>query len=110
MPGYPLAGRRLDDGFFDVVVENDGLVHARLSRPDGFVVDLWAEPVFAFWQVYTGDKRAAAYARRGIAVEPMTAAPNAFNNHQGLLILAPGESFSAAWGVTLRPADADGRA
>lgn len=109
LDGYPLAGRRLDDGFFDVVVENDGLAHARLSRPDGFVVDLWAEPVFAFWQVYTGDKRAAAYARRGVAVEPMTAAPNAFNNHQGLLILAPGESFSAAWGVTLRPADADGR-
>ncbi|MBX6371804.1 MAG: aldose epimerase [Acidothermus sp.] len=97
--GMTLAGRRLDDAFLSATPAADGFVHARLDRPDGYAIDLWAEPVFAYWQVYTGDKRPPALARRGVAVEPMTAAPNAFNNRLGLRVLAAGEEFKARWGV-----------
>ncbi|WRS30675.1 aldose-1-epimerase [Actinomycetaceae bacterium MB13-C1-2] len=39
-------------------------------------------------QVFSGDNQG----RRGVAVEPMTCAPNAFNSGEGLIVLAPGES------------------
>lgn len=39
-------------------------------------------------QVFSGDNQG----RHGVAVEPMTCAPNAFNSGEGLIILAPGES------------------
>lgn len=39
--------------------------------------------------------------RRSIAVEPMTCNIDAFHNHQGLLILGPGQTARAACGVRL---------
>ncbi|MFZ1382465.1 MAG: aldose-1-epimerase [Scrofimicrobium sp.] len=39
-------------------------------------------------QVFSGDNQG----RRGVAVEPMTCAPNAFNSGEGLVVLAQGES------------------
>ncbi len=39
--------------------------------------------------------------RKSIAVEPMTCAPDAFNNKMGLIVLGPGESFEASYGVYL---------
>ena len=37
--------------------------------------------------------------RRSLGVEPMTCAPNALQSGEGLVTLAPGETFSAAWGL-----------
>ena len=37
--------------------------------------------------------------RAGVAVEPMTCAPDAFNSGDGLLALAPGASFAGRWGL-----------
>ena len=35
----------------------------------------------------------------GIAIEPMTCAPNAFRSGDGLVVLQPGESWSGSWGI-----------
>jgi aldose 1-epimerase len=35
----------------------------------------------------------------GIAVEPTTCAPDAFNSADGLMVLSPGASFEGRWGV-----------
>ncbi|MFP3220272.1 MAG: hypothetical protein RXR41_03900 [Candidatus Marsarchaeota archaeon] len=48
---------------------------------------------FPYLQVYTPPSRAA------IAVEPMTGAPDAFNNGMGLAVLKPGSSLSASYEV-----------
>ena len=37
---------------------------------------------------------------RAVAVEPMTCPPDALNSGDGLVRLAPGESWTGAWGVT----------
>ncbi len=50
---------------------------------------------YNFLQVYTPDSRGS------IAIEPMTCAPDAFNNGQGLVLLQPDESFEATFGVRL---------
>ncbi|MDU0348741.1 aldose-1-epimerase [Actinomyces sp. MRS3W] len=46
-------------------------------------------------QVYSGEH----LARRGVAVEPMTCPPNAFNTGQDLLTLAAGQSHSFTWSL-----------
>ena len=40
--------------------------------------------------------------RKSIAVEPMTSNINAFNNREGLIIIEPGELWSASYGFSLK--------
>jgi aldose 1-epimerase len=98
----PLAGRVLDTGFTDVIADPEGRSWVRVASSDGHTVEVWADPSFGFWQVYTGDELPASLARRSLAVEPMTAATNAFQSGQGLRRLEPGESVTTRWGARLR--------
>jgi len=38
-----------------------------------------------------------------VAVEPMTAPPDAFNSGEDLVVLEPGARFSASWGIRAEP-------
>jgi aldose 1-epimerase len=98
----PLAGRVLDTGFTDVTADAVGQSFVRVAGSDGHTVEVWADANFGFWQVYSGDELPAALARRSLAVEPMTAAPNAFQTGWGLRRLEPGESVTSRWGARLR--------
>lgn len=53
---------------------------------------------FSHVMVFSGDGLAAR-ARMGLAVEPMTCAPDAFNSGDGLQVLAPGEEVKLDWGI-----------
>ncbi|HEY0870152.1 MAG TPA: aldose 1-epimerase family protein [Acidothermaceae bacterium] len=99
-----LRGRFLDDCFTGVLPDSSGLSWVHLASPDGHVVDVWADSSFGFWQVYSGDALPEPLARRSLAVEPMTAAPNAFQSGDGLLRLEPGDSVTTQWGAKLRQA------
>ncbi len=60
------------------------------------IVEVWADHTLPWVQIYTRPERDA------IAVEPMTCGPDAFNDgptHGGLIVLAPGDSHVAMWGV-----------
>ena len=64
------------------------------SRKFGYTI--WQETgvsKYNFLQIYTPPHR------KSIAIEPMTCAPNAFNNQMGLIILAPQEVMSASFGI-----------
>ncbi len=63
---------------------------------------MWADATrFLYAQVFTGDSLPAERARHtGIAVEPMTCPSNAFNSGDGLMTLAPGETWTGSWGIT----------
>ena len=50
--------------------------------------------------IFTGDGLPDAD-RRSVAVEPMTCAPNAFSSGDGLILLEPGGSHAAAWGIAI---------
>lgn len=99
--GRSLSGRRLDEAFAGAVVGSDGRSWARLRGADGRTVALWGDASVGYWQVYTADLLPPALARRGAAIEPMTAAPNAFRSGDGLVRLEPGESLTTTWGATL---------
>jgi aldose 1-epimerase len=54
--------------------------------------------------IYSGDTLAdVPRRRRGLAIEPMTCAPDAFNSGAGLIFLQPGASHTSTWGITPVP-------
>jgi aldose 1-epimerase len=99
--GTLLGAARVDAAFTDLERDPDGRAVVALTGADGGCVSLWLQAPYRFVQLYTGDQLAPARRRTGLAVEPMTCASNAFQSGEGLLRLAPGESVSATWGVTL---------
>lgn len=96
-----IGGVQLDTCFTDVVPDADGYTRVVMTHPDGSPeITIWMDGEHGFIQAYTGDTLPEEDQRRGIAVEPMTCAPDAFNSGDGLRILAPGESFTSAWGMS----------
>lgn len=73
---------------------------AELRAPDGVRTVLWADPAFGWLQVYTPrDHPRSAGPGLAVALEPMTAPPDALNSRLGLAHLAPGAEWSASWGI-----------
>jgi aldose 1-epimerase len=60
-------------------------------------VTLWVDESYPYVMVFTGDLPEVN--RRGLAIEPMTCAPNAFRSGDGLLVLEPGASVTGTWGI-----------
>ncbi len=55
---------------------------------------------FTHVMVYTGDTLSdIPRRRRGIAIEPMTCAPDMLRNRDGLVVLPEGSSIEASWGL-----------
>jgi aldose 1-epimerase len=97
----PLGDLSLDDAFTDVRRRSDELSWVGLTAPDGRTATVWMDGSCTFWQLCSGDSLPPDQARRSLAAEPMTAAPNAFNSGRGLIRLEPGQSYSTTWGATL---------
>ncbi len=96
-----LGEAKIDTAYTDLARDDDGLARVTIATADGERrTTLWADDGYRFLMVFTGDTLAPEARRRGLAVEPMTCAPNAFQSGDGLLRLEPGASFSARWGIT----------
>lgn len=50
-------------------------------------------------QIHTADRDGGAFARKSLAVEPMTAPPDAFNSKIDLVYLAPLEKLEMSWRI-----------
>lgn len=96
----PIGDAVLDTAFTGLAPDADGRWRVRVST-DGGSRTLWAEAdSFPYTQVFTGDSLPGARARRtGVAVEPMSCPANAFATGEALVILEPGETWAASWGV-----------
>ena len=88
----------LDTCFTDVERDPDGFARVRLSAP-GRETAIAMDEAYGYVQVTTGDMLPPNAARRAMAIESMTAAPNAFRSGDGLIVLAAGESFEGSWRV-----------
>lgn len=96
-----LGSRVLDDAFTGVPRTAGGRAWVKLAGPDGRTAAIWMDESCDYWQLCTGDMLPPHQARRGLAAEPMTAAPNAFVTGRGLLRLEPGENVTTTWGACL---------
>ncbi|CAB4622713.1 MAG: hypothetical protein F2599_03605 [Actinobacteria bacterium] len=93
-----------DHGFGDFERDDQGRGHTWLRSPGGQVLDVWqsAEMKYAF--IFTPDfyyNTSDSTKRHAIAIEPQTAAANAFNSKEDLIWLEPNQVFEASWGAEL---------
>jgi aldose 1-epimerase len=93
--GKELKSLRMDDGFTGLHVEG-GRGSAEVHSAGGGA-RLWFDETFRYLQVFTKDDLDGA--GPGVAIEPMTCAPDAFNSTHGLIVLDPGGTWAASWGI-----------
>ena len=89
----PIGPAKLDHCFSDVQRGGHGRAEVRLGT-----TTLWADESYPYLMVFTGDPLPDV-ARRSLAVEPMTCAPNAFRSGEGLVRLEPGQAHAGSWGI-----------
>lgn len=96
----PIGETRLDTAYGELRRDDDGLARVQLTAPDGHAVTLWADDHYEYLMIFTGDALSDPGRRRqGLAVEPMSCAPNALASGDGLVTLEPGETWTGAWGI-----------
>ena len=99
----PLRDLRLDDGFGELERDGSGVATAVVRDPaTGLGAALWVDRHHPWLMVFSAD---AGWdpPRQALAVEPMTAPPDAFRSGRDLLTLAPagdaGDEVSVSWGI-----------
>ncbi|MBV8196393.1 MAG: aldose epimerase, partial [Candidatus Dormibacteraeota bacterium] len=92
---------QLDTAFTDLQRAGDGLAWAVLEGPSR-TVRMWVDATHSYLMVFTGDTLPPGRQRRGLAIEPMTCAPNALQSGDGLRTLQPGETFASEWGIVVQ--------
>ncbi|PRI12301.1 aldose 1-epimerase family protein [Leucobacter massiliensis] len=94
---------RIDHAFTQLERGEDGRARAELRAPDGGGVAMSWGPECAWLQIHTADlaDSGAHGHRAGLAVEPMSCGPDAFNHgtERNLVELAPGEAHRAEWRI-----------
>ena len=92
-------GETVFDTCFRLNGSGDSIQATELSDPKKNIrIRLWQETgldAYNYLQLFIPPDR------QSIAVEPMTCSINAFNNHEGLIVLPPGALQSACYGVAL---------
>ncbi len=98
--GDIIGDRFIDHAFIDLDGAADGTVSAEVTRPDGGGVRMSWGPWARWVQVHTADRPEPAANRVGLALEPMSCAPDAFNSGDGLVVLPPGGEHAAWWTIS----------
>lgn len=91
----------IDTGYTDIEPGTDGWRRITLARPGGPRLTVAMDGAYRYAQIFTGDTLPPAAQRRGLAIEPMTCAANAFNSGDGLRTLVPGETWRGVWSVSV---------
>ena len=95
-----VGGAVLDTTWGDLVRDADGGSSVTIAAPDGSqAVTVWGDENFHWWQVFTGDTLTGERFRRSFAIEPMTCPPDAFRSGRDLIVLEPGQTWRASWGI-----------
>lgn len=96
----PLADTALDTAFGGLGADADDRWRVTLDGLHALPrVTVWADEAFGWAQVFTG--KVAAEGEHGIAVEPTTCPPDALRSGTDLVLLQPGATWTAQWGVSL---------
>lgn len=102
----PIGSAEIDHAYTGLVRDGDGRATVRLKDAAGTGVEISWDDACRWVQVHTADRPGLpAEHRIGLAVEPMTCAPDAFNAHRysydaGLIVLDPGTAAEASWRIT----------
>lgn len=88
------------DHAFTALSRTDGIATVELQDADGVGVAMSWDERCPWVQVHTADTPGVEETHRvGLAVEPMTCPPDAFNSGVDLIVLEPGEPHTASWRI-----------
>jgi aldose 1-epimerase len=90
---------QLDTAYTDLLRDPDGLARVSLEGPDGRRLVLWADGACPWLVIFSGDPLPPGDRRHGLAVEPMTCPPDALRSGEDLIVLQPGDTATASWGI-----------
>lgn len=107
--GRQIGAPDIDYTFTDLARDNEGRAWVRLTAHAGASLALWADPAYAFIEIYTAHTQPEPHWRTGPGVDPMTCAPNAFRSGDGLVRLAPGRIEHIELGTSPRLKETRGR-
>ena len=97
--GVALADVDLDHALTALTRGEDGCWVVELDLDDR-QVRLWGDQRLDWVQVFTGKMRDAGPGLTpGVAIEPLSCPADAFNSGLGLVVLEPGDTWSAQWGI-----------
>lgn len=94
-----IGSSQIDHAFTDIKFGADGRASVVLKDPGGTAVGMEWDRNSPWLQVHTADKLPPLPSRLGLAVEPMTCPPDAFNSGQDLERLEPGATHAASWRI-----------
>lgn len=102
-----LGAVEIDHAYAGLTADAEGDYRVRLTDPSGTGVEMVWDAACPWVQVHTADQPTGPGTpghRAGLAVEPMTCAPDAFNADRydydaGLLVIEPGEAVAASWRI-----------
>jgi aldose 1-epimerase len=95
----PIGDTFIDHAFTGLQRDAHGRVSVRVLTASGAGVEMSWGAECPWVQIHTADNDDPLDSRRGLAVEPMTCPPDAFNSGTDLIVLLPGGSHSAAWRI-----------
>jgi aldose 1-epimerase len=98
-----IAHRAFDTPLTDLERDDAGWARVRLRGPAG-ELEFAVDEQWPWLQIYTGDQFPEGQRRRSLAVEPMTAPPNALADQLDLVVLEPGGEWSGTWTLSWTPA------
>jgi aldose 1-epimerase len=97
----------IDHAFTDLHRDGSGTAATVLTDRFGRGVRMTWGPQCPWVQVHTADLADQAKSRLGLAVEPMTCPPDAFNSGTDLIELEPGQLTSASWIIAAQLSEGD---
>lgn len=99
--GRPIGDLALDTAFTDLDRGPDGRWSVTLAGVPAGTVTVWGDEAYGWTQVFTGRAHPHTEGSSGVAVEPMTCPPDAFNSGDDLVVLQPGQTHTGSWGISL---------
>jgi aldose 1-epimerase len=97
-----IGATEIDHAFTDIAFDGGGQARVLVRDPGGTGVGMSWDRTCQWLQVHTADKLPTAPNRLGLAVEPMTCPPDAFNSGVDLIRLEPGATHEASWSIFAR--------
>lgn len=95
----PIDATFIDHAFTTLARDAAGIATVSVRAADGHGAAITFDERCPWVQVHTADTPLPATHRIGLAVEPMTCPPDAFNSGVDLIVLEPGESHTADWRI-----------
>ena len=100
----PIGAAEIDHAYTGLLRDADGQATVTVTDASGTGVAMTWDASCPWVQIHTADQPEPEHSRLGLAVEPMTCAPDAFNApgydyDAGLIVIEPEASVSASWRI-----------